>query len=109
VIDIEHTAPGSLFINCLLGLFLRSDEEDNLPFGDDIANELVGFFEELDGLLKINDVNPISRPEDIGLHFGVPAFCLMAEMDSSLQQFFHRYSGHRTLRFFSINPPLDEI
>jgi hypothetical protein len=63
---------------------------------------LIGLLEELDGLLEINDVNPIPCPEDIRLHFRVPPLCLMAEMDPSLQKFFHRYIRHGTPRFFSI-------
>ena len=108
MIHIEHITASRLFINGLLGLLFRPNKEDVLPFGYNVANELIGFFEELDGFLEINDINPISCPKDIGLHFGVPTFRLMAEMNPSLQKFFHGYIRHETPRFFFIFLSLDK-
>jgi hypothetical protein len=40
-------------------------------------------------LLQVNNVNIVSRPENIGLHFGVPLVGLVAEVDTCLKQHFH--------------------
>ena len=48
-------------------------------------------FEELDRLLEIDDIDSISCSEDVRLHFRVPAFRLMTEMDPCLQKLFHGY------------------
>src|SRR4030042_1779380 len=108
MIHIEHSTTSGLLANRLLSLLLCPDKEDIFSFGYDIPNELIGFLEELNSFLKIDDINSISCPKDIWFHFRVPTFRLMAEMNPSLQKFFHRYRGHRTLHFFSISPPLDK-
>src|SRR4029079_10159780 len=69
----------------LLGLLLRSDEEDVLPAGDRLADELQGRVEVLDGLGEIDDVDPVALREDEGAHLGVPAAGLVAEVDTGFE------------------------
>jgi len=40
--------------------------------------------------LQVNDVNSVTLPVDVLLHLRVPAARLVAEVNSSLQEFFHR-------------------
>ncbi len=44
---------------------------------------------EGNGFLQIDNVDAVTCPENVGFHFGVPAFCLVTEVDASFQQFFH--------------------
>ena len=43
-----------------------------------------------DGLLKINDVNPIPLGKDVGFHLGIPAAGAVPKVDSCFKQGLHR-------------------
>ncbi len=59
------------------------------PVSDGFHDVIVGDFEELDGLLQVNDVDAVSGAEDVRPHLGVPAAGLVAEVDPGFQQFLH--------------------
>src|SRR5262249_56230205 len=50
--------------------------------------------ELLEGLLQVDDVDPVALAEDVLLHLRVPPLGLMAEVHSGLQQLLHRQRGH---------------
>ena len=64
----------------------RQYAESNAATGGQVADELVGVFEQLDGLLQVDDVDPVALREDVGAHLRVPALLLVAEVDACLQQ-----------------------
>jgi hypothetical protein len=53
----------------------------------------------VDGLLEIDDVDPVPRAEYEGFHFGVPSFGLMTEVDTGFKKLSHGYVSH----FFLLN------
>src|SRR4051812_49392800 len=69
-------------------LRLGADEEDALAAQDDIAHELLRDFELTEGLLEIDDVDPVALGEDEAAHLGIPAARLVSEMDASGEQCF---------------------
>ena len=91
MVDVVHAAAHGFLGNGLLRLALGAHEQDRLALARKIGNEARRLFEELQGLLQVNDVNPVAFPVDVFLHLGVPAARLVAEVNSSLQELFHRY------------------
>src|SRR4029434_2718348 len=59
----------------------------SLPY--EIRDKLSGFFEKLESLLKIEDVDTVALSEDVLLHLRIPALRLVAEVDAGLQEFLH--------------------
>jgi hypothetical protein len=49
------------------------------------VQEVAGGFQLNEGLAEVDDVNAIAGVEDEGLHLGIPAPGLMAEMDAGVQ------------------------
>src|SRR6185312_582119 len=70
--------------------------------------EPVGGVDALEGLLQVDDVDPVALPEDEALHLRVPAPGLVTEVDPGLQQLLHGDDGrcfcHGT-PFLSCNDP----
>jgi hypothetical protein len=91
---VRHGAALGLFFHGPLGLFLCSNEK-NLP--GKISQEVSGLFEFLKGLQEINDIDPVSRAEYVGLHLGIPPFGLVAEMGARFQQVFQGHLRHKSL------------
>ena len=83
--DERHPDTGCLGANGVLGLLLRADEQDRAATLGDVAREVVRFLDELLRLLQVDDVDAAALREDETLHLRVPATCLMAEVNSSLQ------------------------
>src|SRR5262249_7401573 len=48
----------------------------------------------LESLLQVDDVDAVPLAEDVLLHLRIPSFGLVAEVHTSLQQFFHRQCRH---------------
>jgi hypothetical protein len=68
---------------------LCADKENDLALPNEVSDELGGFLEELEGLLKIDDVDAVALTKDVLLHLGIPALRLVAEVDAGLQEFLH--------------------
>src|ERR1700688_2600736 len=105
MIDVEHAAAVRFLRNRFLCLALCSQEKDGLAAAALFAHKAGSLAKQLQCLLQINDVDSIAFAENILLHLRIPAAGLMAEMNSSLQQFLHRYfncqsssSGDRCLQ-----------
>ena len=64
-VDIEHASTGGFFLDCALGLFLRSNEENLTALGRQFTQEVVAFFYFLDGLLQVNDIDSVAFREDV--------------------------------------------
>src|SRR6185436_14683913 len=89
LVDIEHAAAIGFFGDGILGLPLGADEENDLALSRDIGNELGGFLEEFESLLKIDDVDTVALSENVLLHLRIPALRLVAEMYAGLQELLH--------------------
>ena len=72
----------------------HSNEQDGAAFSSSIADEVIGLFQFLYGLLQVNDVNTISLAVDVLGHFRVPATGLMTEVYASFKKLFHGYYRH---------------
>ena len=72
--------------------------------GDEVPREVAGVLEEVDGLLEVQDVDPVALREDVLAHLRVPAACLVPEMHACFQQGFHRdrCSQRVVAPFFSV-------
>ena len=57
---------------------------------------LRGVLEHLQGLLQVDDVNPVALAEDVFLHLGIPALGLMPEVNASFEQLLHGDCGQTT-------------
>ena len=51
-------------------------------------------FQLRERLAQVNDMNPVARVEDEGLHLGIPTLRLMSEMDARFQQFLYADTDH---------------
>ena len=85
MIDIGHSAARRLFANGLLGLFFRADKKYFFALTDRIDHKVIGRLKKTDGLLKVDNVDVVSRPEDVGFHLRIPFVGLMSEMDACFE------------------------
>ena len=87
--DERHADARRLGAHGVLRLLLRADEQDRAAALGDVAREVVRVLDELLRLLQVDDVDAAALGEDETLHLRVPATCLVAEVNSSLQQLLH--------------------
>jgi hypothetical protein len=90
VVHKERSAALRFLGDSLLRLPLGSHKQNRFALRGKIANKPASLAEHLEGLLQINNVNPVAFSENIFLHLRIPATRLVAEVNSSLQQLFHR-------------------
>ncbi len=90
--DVRHVHSPGLLGDDLLCLGLGAHEQHVTALGGHLFEEVHRFLEKVEGFLEIDDVDPVSRPENIGLHLGVPAVGLVAEMRTGFEQFPQRDS-----------------
>jgi hypothetical protein len=69
-------------------LGLGADEEHAVAAEDDVAHELLRDLELPQGLLEIDDVDPVALREDEAAHLGIPTARLVSEMDTSGEKSF---------------------
>ena len=103
-VDVVRAAPLGLAHDRVLRLLLRSDEDDLLPLRRHVLHELRRPLQELQRLLKIDDVDAVAVREDILAHLRIPPPLLMPEVDARLQQRLHRNRRPRLslYRFFQL-------
>jgi hypothetical protein len=70
-----------------LGLALAADEEDLLVLAGEIAEEVSGLVDLIDGLLDVEDVDVVAGAHDEFFHLGVPALGLVSKVDASFDEF----------------------
>jgi len=92
--NVSRAAALRELLDDLLRLLLAADEEDLVALGREIAKEIGGLFELLGRLIQVNDVDPVTRLEDEGLHLRIPALRPMAEVHSGVHQFFYINLSH---------------
>jgi len=74
--------------------FLVPTKSTGAAAGDGLAHEPVRGVDAVEGLVEIDDVDPVALTEDETTHLRVPAPGLVAEMNSGLQELLHAYDGH---------------
>jgi len=83
---------------CSLRIFLCStlgaNKQNLITFGSFHAQHFECFVECGYSLLKVDNVNFISRAEDKLAHFGIPEAGLVTEVNTSLQHIAHTYRRH---------------
>ena len=89
LIDVIHAAALSFRTDRVLRLLLCSHEEDLAAVLNNINNCVVSVIDHAYRLLKVDNVDAVTLCVDVRLHLGVPASCLMSEMDACFQQLFH--------------------
>src|SRR5690606_34854494 len=95
VIDVVLAAALGRLRDGLLRLTLRPDEQHAAAAGDHIAHGLERTVQQENGLLEIDDMDPVADAEEIARHLRVPAPRVMAEMDAGLEQLAHSERWHR--------------
>src|SRR6185369_13135192 len=93
-VDVRHAARLRLTLDGLLRLLLGADEQHAPAPGDVLPDEPVRSVDAVEGLVQIDDVDPVALTEDETTHLRVPAPGLVPEMDASFQQLLHAYDGH---------------
>jgi small subunit ribosomal protein S2 len=94
LVHVGHAHAGGLLGNGLLGLLLRTDEEDAAAVGNRLLDELEGAVDVVQRLQEVNDVDAVALREDEALHLRVPTTGLVTEVDAALKQLPHRDDGH---------------
>ena len=87
LVHVMHAGLFGDFLDDRLRLFLGADDQDVLAGHHLVGDELQRGLEHFDRRLQVDDVDAVLLAENIGLHLGVPAPHLMAEMDAGLQAF----------------------
>ena len=89
MVDIVLTGTSCFFSNCVLGLFLGPNEQEDTTVLSFFFNKIVSVVDHLNGLLQIDDVDAITFRKDIRLHLRVPTTGLMTKMYTSFKKLFH--------------------
>ncbi len=70
----------------VLRLLFGADHQHLGAAADGVIDELPRALKVLEGLMQVDDVDALVRPEDIALHLGVPALGLMSEVQACIEQ-----------------------
>ena len=100
VVDVEHVAAGGFFGDGFLRLALGADKHHRLAHSRLLADIAHRVFEQLEGLLQIDDVDSVPFAENVFLHLRIPALGLVPEVNASFEQFFHG-NGWQGVSLFS--------
>ena len=76
----ELSATLSLSFDCILCLFLCTNEEDSSSVSYDISNCTVSVVNHSYGFLKVDDVDSVTLCVDVRSHLRVPSSCEVTEM-----------------------------
>jgi hypothetical protein len=90
MVYVEHLAALRFFSDCFLRLPLGSQEKYALTLARLVGDVPRSFAEHLQGFLQVNNMDSVALAENVLLHFRVPAPRLVTEVNSGLQQLFHR-------------------
>ena len=82
---IRHIHGGNRLRHDILGLLLRRYEKYATAALGDLLEGCGSLVDLGDGLVQIDDVDPVLLHEDIGSHFGIPLSFQVTEMGAGLQ------------------------
>src|SRR5262249_57073619 len=86
---VELAASPGFLSDRFLGLALGSDKQDVFALRGRFGDIAHGVFEQLQGLLEIDDVDSVAFAKDVFLHLWIPALGLVPEMNACFEQFLH--------------------
>ena len=89
VVNIVLTCPLGLFTNGVLSLFFGADEQYFVAVLNGITQKAVSLFEIAYSLLQIDNIDAVTSAKNIRLHFRVPAFGLVTEVNPGFKQLLH--------------------
>ncbi len=90
LVHIELVATAGFFRDGFLRLALGAHEENGLALRGHFTDVAHGVFEELESLLEIDNIDPVTFAEDVFFHLWIPALGLVPEVNAGFEQFFHR-------------------
>ena len=102
---VRHAAAGRLAGDRVAGGTLRTDEQHAAAVGDQVLHEVRRLDVERQGLLEVDDVDPVTLAEDVRGHLRVPEAGLVSEMDARLQHLPHGHAGHGEKSPCGVEPP----
>jgi len=82
------------FLDRFLRLLFGADEQNFAAFGDRFAEEFTGFIQLIERFAQVNDVDAVTGIENEAFHLWVPAFGLMAKVNTRFKQFFNSNIYH---------------
>ncbi len=85
LVYIEGSGAQSLLFHSFCCLLLRAHKQNLAAALADFLQGVVGVFDLLLCLVQIDDIHAIAASIDIRFHFGVPATCLVSEVDAVFQ------------------------
>ncbi len=88
----------------LLGLLLRTHEEDMITANDGVVDKTLGKAQLIEGFSKIDDIDAIAIAKDVRGHLRVPTFGLVTKMQTCLQQILNAHFGQGYVRFHLLTP-----
>ncbi len=102
VVDIGLRGARRLAGDCILSLALGAHKQHVVPGRHRIADGVICLLDEDDGLLQIQDVDPVPLGENIRFHLRVPAPRPVPEVHPRFQKCFHRHNGHEVILLFVV-------
>ena len=93
-VDVGHVRLLGPGLDDVRGLLLGADEQHLAATAGQLTRENTGRFQHLDGLLEVDDVDPVELAGDVAAHVRVPTTGLVAEMNSGLQEILDSYLRH---------------
>ena len=90
LVHIELVAAAGFFRDGFLRLALGAHEKNRFALRGHFADVAHGVFEELESLLEIDNIDPVTFAEDVFFHLWIPALGLVPEVNAGFEQFFHR-------------------
>ncbi len=97
---IRHAGSFSGRAQLLLGLFLRANKQHCPTAGNNLLEKATGHLELGQGLVQVENMNPIALGKNVALHFGVPTLGLVTKMNPGFEQFRNCNTGQWSLLLF---------
>src|SRR5690606_32090617 len=95
LVDERHAAALGLGRQDLLRLLLGADEQDRAVALGDALEEVESLLALDQGLLQVDDEDPVAFREDVAPHLRVGALRLVAEVDAGLEELLHSQVRHQ--------------
>src|SRR5260221_1649249 len=84
--DVHRVATLRFLLHDAGHLRLRAHEQDAVAARHDVAHQLLRDLELTEGLLKVDDVDPVALGENEAAHLGIPPAGLVSEVDASREE-----------------------
>ncbi len=97
MVDEGHAGRFGDVLDRVAGLLLGADEQHGPAAVGERPGELLRLVQRRGGLEQIDDVDAATLTMDEAAHLGVPAACLVTEVNAGLQQLRYAYLSHEVL------------